>query len=321
MPAHRLTPPPPLTYPANVTAVLSVLSGTPVETAAERAGTTTDDLTEAVQTYHAAGTAALCTASNWYQARVQFPRWDTAEHAAADALAPRLRQLQDSGLVTGWWFIRKHPCWRLRLQPSHPHADATTAIRATLDVLAASRVITRWAPGIYEPETAAFGGQPAMDIAHRLFCADSDHVLRHIAQTDRSADRREMSLLLCGTLFRAASLDTFEHGDVWHRIAAFRPLPQPLPADRIDSMAGTIRNLTVRPARLLQSETLAGSWALAFDNAGRNLHHQATQGHLTRGIRNVLAHIVIFHWNRLGLTATTQAVLAHAAAQALLPQG
>ena len=35
------------------------------------------------------------------------------------------------------------------------------------------------------------------------------------------------------------------------------------------------------------------------------------------GLRDVLAHHVIFHWNRLGLATPTQAVLAHAAADAV----
>ncbi|ABW14727.1 hypothetical protein Franean1_5369 [Parafrankia sp. EAN1pec] len=46
----------------------------------------------------------------------------------------------------------------------------------------------------------------------------------------------------------------------------------------------------------------------------------AAQTHLGRGLRAILTHVLIFHWNRLGLSATSQAVLAHAAAAALLPR-
>jgi hypothetical protein len=38
---------------------------------------------------------------------------------------------------------------------------------------------------------------------------------------------------------------------------------------------------------------------------------------LTRGIRAVITLHVIFHWNRIGLPATTQATLARAAKDAI----
>jgi hypothetical protein len=46
----------------------------------------------------------------------------------------------------------------------------------------------------------------------------------------------------------------------------------------------------------------------------------ATSTDVSRGLRAVLAHVVIFHWNRLGLPAVTQATLARAAASACLPE-
>ncbi|MGW3351750.1 hypothetical protein ACWDA3_51375 [Nonomuraea rubra] len=63
----------------------------------------------------------------------------------------------------------------------------------------------------------------------------------------------------------------------------------------------------------------AGPWAASFRDAGKSLGEAAAAGYLDRGIRHVLTHLVIFHWNRLGLPATTQALLSHAARAALLP--
>ncbi len=57
----------------------------------------------------------------------------------------------------------------------------------------------------------------------------------------------------------------------------------------------------------------AAPWAAAFHGAGRSLGHAARDGTLQRGVRDILAHHVIFHWNRLGLAASTQAILARAA--------
>jgi len=59
--------------------------------------------------------------------------------------------------------------------------------------------------------------------------------------------------------------------------------------------------------------TFAAPWAAAFDETGRRLGAAARDGTLQRGLRNILAHHVIFHWNRLGLASRTQGILARAA--------
>jgi thiopeptide-type bacteriocin biosynthesis protein len=64
----------------------------------------------------------------------------------------------------------------------------------------------------------------------------------------------------------------------------------------------------------------AAPWLAAFINAGRQLGDAAVTGTLDRGLRSILAQIVIFHWNRLGLSAHSQGILAHAAKAATLPR-
>ena len=63
----------------------------------------------------------------------------------------------------------------------------------------------------------------------------------------------------------------------------------------------------------------AAAWLAAFIQAGQELGEAAATGRLDRGLRAILAQIVIFHWNRLGLSAQTQGILAHAAKAAILP--
>ncbi|WP_083753485.1 lantibiotic dehydratase C-terminal domain-containing protein [Actinosynnema sp. ALI-1.44] len=64
----------------------------------------------------------------------------------------------------------------------------------------------------------------------------------------------------------------------------------------------------------------AKPWLDAFQSAGRQLGDAAAAGYMGRGLRAVIGHVVIFHWNRFGLSATSQGVLARAAVEALLPQ-
>jgi protein-L-isoaspartate(D-aspartate) O-methyltransferase len=51
-------------------------------------------------------------------------------------------------------------------------------------------------------------------------------------------------------------------------------------------------------------------WIRAFEQAGRQLAELARRGLLERGLRAVLAHHVIFHWNRLGLPFADQSTLS-----------
>jgi thiopeptide-type bacteriocin biosynthesis protein len=304
--------------------VLAVLAGAGLEATAADSDVDPADLADAVQVYQAAGFAALERRADkeWYQARVQFPDWSTAEAAVAAHLGPRLDQIQATGAVAGWWFLRKQPCWRLRLRG----AD-TAAVARVLDELAAAGVLTRWWPTVYEPETTAFGGPAGMHAAHDLFCADSRGVLDYARQRVLGLGRRELSLLLINALQRAAGLDWFECGDVFDRVARLRPAPADADAGRVDELAMKIHTLLAVPARadspLFAPDgpvAFAAPWLAGFETAGRQLGDAAAEGRLDRGVRAVLTHIVIFHWNRFGLSATAQGILAAAASAAILPR-
>ncbi|WP_086820246.1 thiopeptide-type bacteriocin biosynthesis protein [Allokutzneria sp. NRRL B-24872] len=323
MPADHLTTPrrtPALSDLA--TDVLAVLAGADLGATAAKHRLDPADLDDAVQTYQAAGLAALQhrVEHAWYQVRVQFPDWSAAEMIGAARLGPALDQLRTEGAVAGWWFLRKHPCWRLRFLGTH-----TTAVNRVLDELTDSGVIQRWWPTVYEPETAAFGGPTALHTVHDLFCADSAGVLDYLRHPAPGLGRRELSLLLLSGLMRAAGFDTFECGDVFDRVARLRPAP----ADtaRLNTLADNVRVLLSIP-NLAASNLFtprgpvahAASWLAAFRTAGHQLGHDAAEGHLDRGLRAILTHVVIFHWNRFGLSATSQGILARAATAALLPR-
>lgn len=318
MPADHLTPAP---YELAV-GVQAVLAGTDLSTAATDCGLDPADLDEAVQTYHAAGLAALEQRAEhaWYQVNIEFSDWSTAEAVGTTWLGPRLAHLDGRGELDIWWFLRKHPCWRLRL-----HGADVAAVNQLLDELTATGAIARWWPTTYEPETAAFGGTTGMDTIHDLFCADSRGVLDHLRHEDPGIGRRELSILLISGLFQAAGLDAFERGDVFARVAQLRPTPAD--ATRIEQLAGNVRVLLSVPH--LSTSGLfshdepaahASPWLTAFQTAGHQLGTAAAQGQLKRGLRAVLTHVLIFHWNRFGLSATSQSVLARAATMALLPE-
>ncbi|GIF01609.1 thiopeptide-type bacteriocin biosynthesis protein [Paractinoplanes rishiriensis] len=316
MPTDRLTP----TTGQLADRVEAVLAGTAVEHSAID-GIDGIDLSEAVETYRAAGRAALHRRHerNWFQAHITWPEWAGAEPTFAAHVAGRLDELDNAA---PWWFLRKYPHWRVRVRTTDHHA-----VEALFDGLVATGTITGWQRGIYEPETAAFGGETAMPIVHDLFCADSRGVLTYARQHNPALGRRELSLLLIRAMLQHAGLDWFETGDVFDRVAHMRPAPADHNTANIDALAVKVRSVlaiditTDQPLFTPSGElACAAPWLAAFVEAGKLLGEAAAANRLDRGLRATIAQIVIFHWNRLGLPAKAQGILAHAGKAATLPR-
>jgi hypothetical protein len=143
--------------------VLAVLAGADLEASATRGALDPRDLDEAVEIFRDAGLAALERRREpaCYQVCVQFPDWSAAEAVAATVLGPRLDRLQASGALEGWWFLRKHPCWRLR----PPGADRD-AVDRVLDEL-----IGDWQRTMHlldRAEIHHLASRPAADLAFEL---------------------------------------------------------------------------------------------------------------------------------------------------------
>lgn len=110
---------------------------------------------------------------------------------------------------------------------------------------------------------------------------------------------------------RTAGLDWNEQGDVWAKVAEQRNgLQPPIPDRQVWApFTSDVRRLLLGTAR---TDAIAGDWLTAFNEAGRTLRTLRETGGLTRGIRTVIALHIIFHLNRIGIPATTQATLAQA---------
>jgi thiopeptide-type bacteriocin biosynthesis protein len=253
-------------------------------------------------------------ALSWRQANVLFPDWNKAEEVAAARIAPQI----DVGGLAPWWFMRKAPFWRIRYQPVA--RDTGARIERHLDELAIEGHITGWVKVIYEPEVHAFGGAEAMAAAHRLFHGDSRAILAYLREQPPGTHRREISLMLCSIMMRAARQDICEQGDIWARVAGHR---KPSPAANLNRpglVAQVSRLITVNAEeQMREGAPLAhcADWAAAYSDAGRELASLAEAGRLHRGLRDVLAHHVIFSWNRIGLTYEVQSVLAGTAIAAI----
>ncbi|MCO8301405.1 methyltransferase, FxLD system [Streptomyces sp. RKCA744] len=251
----------------------------------------------------------------WHQHNVTFADRETGRRAITERVGPILVEAEKDGELTAWWFMNKQP-WPLRYRAAEPAA----LVESLLSDLVGDGTVRSWTPGIYEPETFAFGGTEAMDAAHDLFHEDSRHLLGYQPVAGRLG-RRETAVLLISAMMRAANLDWFEQGDVWAKAAALRPATELAP-ERVAALVPAMRKLMTVDGRGLcrPNGPLDGhaEWVAAFERAGTTLSYLATGGGLTRGLRTIIVHHVIFHANRAGLPLEDQSALFNTAREAVM---
>jgi protein-L-isoaspartate(D-aspartate) O-methyltransferase len=248
----------------------------------------------------------------WHQYNIVFAGRERAEQVAARHLLPAFTAAQADGSLDLWWYIRKQPAWRFRYL-----AQPGSGLGPVLDQLIEQQNITSWTAGIYEPETTAFGGDDAMRAAHQLFHHDSRHILaRIIKAAGPGLGQRETTVLLCTAMLRAAGLDWYEQADVWDKAAALRAGAGTLPAARAAQLAPAMHRLLNAGTRIPGTGP-GNEWVRAFEQAGQTLAALAAAGTIRRGLRAVLAHHIIFHANRAGISVRDQAILATLAAHTM----
>ncbi|MER6123687.1 methyltransferase, FxLD system [Streptomyces sp. NPDC001795] len=252
----------------------------------------------------------------WQQHNITFVDRESARRAIAERLGPALIDADAEGQLTGWWFMNKQP-WPLRYLADKP----SPTIESLLSDLVGDGIAVSSLTCIYEPETDTFGGPEAMEAAHELFHSDSRHLLTY-EPSPKHLGRRETAVLLASAMMRSAGLDWFEQGDVWAKVAALRPTSTPPPPERAAELAPAMRKLMTtdahglcRPDGPLHPHD---DWVTAFERAGATLADLANRGALTRGLRAVITHHVIFHANRAGLLRDDQSALSNIAREVIM---
>ncbi|MFJ3229919.1 methyltransferase, FxLD system [Streptomyces sp. NPDC086787] len=252
----------------------------------------------------------------WHQHNVTFTDRESGKRAITERLGPALLAAEQAGQLHGWWFMNKQP-WPLRYRAP----QSSPLIESVLSELVDESTAVSWLPGIYEPESTAFGGTLSMDAAHDLFHQDSRHLLAYQPGPGRLG-RKETAALLISAMMRAANLDWFEQGDAWAKAAALRQGTESITPERAAALIPAMHTLMTVDAHSLcrQSGPLDGhaEWVSAFERAGTTLAYLATGGGLSRGLRAVIAHHVIFHANRAGLLPDDQSNLFNIAREAVM---
>ncbi|MEU3982039.1 thiopeptide-type bacteriocin biosynthesis protein [Streptomyces sp. NPDC026672] len=281
-------------------------------------------LAEAVERYRAAGRAAIDPLpTGWYQVYVAFADYPSAAPAFRTCLLPTLQ----SAAVGAWWFVRKYPCWRLRVRPAANGSleETVEQLAKALDSAVSQRVVKEWQASLYEPEIIAFGGLDGIAVAERIFHVDSVGVLTYDRISEihpkMVLDAKATSLCVLTLFLRAAGLEWGEQGDVWGSVEAKRPLPATVSPDKVSAMADTMRALvSFDPVPALVDGPLQhlADWITGFEDGGRSLKDAAGTNLLSLGLRGVLARHVLFHWNRMGFSTRQQAIWSRVAREAIL---
>jgi thiopeptide-type bacteriocin biosynthesis protein len=141
--------------------------------------------------------------SEWLYAKLFLGR-STADAVLREVLGPVTREVQASGAVDSWFFLRfSDPHWHLRVRfhgdPRRLTTEVVPALEAAIAPLLADRRLWRMQLDTYDREIERYGGAAGIVVAERLFHADSEAVLAivDVLEGDEGADAR-WRLAVCG---------------------------------------------------------------------------------------------------------------------------
>ena len=222
-----------------------------------------------------------------------------------------------------WWLNKTDACgYGVRLRVMGSSADLKKVRLALQSAL--KEAGWKFSELEYEPELCLFGGERGIEIAHEHFCADSRFLSAWMAKTiSRGPVIPEgLSLALLLRLLGACGLDLFESWDVFARVYDKRQFfkakhPE---VERFRVLAGKVFGAGPQSVFALYKDERAAlleEYCAFLDDFGKRLGRCYFQGLLECGIREFLAPVIFFHWNRIGLAPFHQFALARAVVEEL----
>lgn len=238
-------------------------------------------------------------------------------------IAPKLQELTNQHPQLRWWWLCKRDVLgaAVRLRILAPAEESSEVEQTMIDHFKRYGREVRILQ--YEPELRLFGGSHGMEAAHDLFCEDS----KFLAAWARSENRLQRPVIPEGLsvsflfhLLSAAGLDLFERWDVFERVSDKRKLDRANDEKYLRFQMLVKRALTAgsdRVFRLYDGEKarLILGYKNSLEALGSKLSRLYFDGALGCGLREFLVPIILFHWNRVGLTAFRQSSISRALAQ------
>ncbi|MCF3119676.1 thiopeptide-type bacteriocin biosynthesis protein [Streptomyces arenae] len=262
-------------------------------------------------------------------ARGRRPEFCAELHATAQELLADRRAEE-------FFFLHKHPGMRVRFQAAAHRAEVDAVLRQRLTYWQQEGLVDTWHAGVYEPEEFLFGGAVSMRSVHRVFTADSLAWLGfHATQGDGHAGREgagarpawAMSLLMVRALLDALEIVGWEDLDVWDRLrrqtgrryadrvraAGTEELPPGVAGIETALRAGWTDQHALAARLPEDAVRRAETFRAAVTEAGEQwLRTYFTSGSAVIGPREAAAFVIVFHWNRAGLSVLRQTLIAEA---------
>lgn len=261
------------------------------------------------------------TRSLWRGFRILADTWPQLQSDLVTVIAGFFTELQSEKIIQGFWYMRKSdggPHLRVRIE-----LTKWTQEKDLLDKIASFKKRyphLNWSNNIYEPETLVFGGAKSIDVLHKLFQADTDFYLawQRDLITDGTAQigPMELSIIAISQLFKACGFGVTESWDVWMQVVHYRPGPK-------ESLLKTFQSNQKRIQRLwkqgdsmihLLPDPSQASWqnfTRELERTGLQLRSLAAHGEMERGLRKVMVWVIIFLWNRWGLSPAEQVAISN----------
>ena len=130
--------------------------------------------------------------SEWLYAKL-YTGTSTADTVLRDLVAPCVRPALDSGAADSWFFIRYgDPRWHLRLRfqgdPRRLHGEVLPRLQEEAAALLEDGRLGSFQIDTYQREIERYGGPEGIELAERIFHADSEAVLEIVASLEGAED-------------------------------------------------------------------------------------------------------------------------------------
>ena len=269
--------------------------------------------------------SAGLNAINWkYNQRwIQFGLERPTKAVYAE-LAATVRTLLADHDIVDFFFMHKEPGLRVRFAVQPGKTDSVQKkIRVTLDRWQVAGLIGSASPGIYEPESALFGGPISMEYVHQLFTRDSLIWLDYHAGI-YDVPSWALSLIMLRAVFDGLHIVGWEDRGVWGRVRdiGHRKLAQTSdqesPAQAMEQLRNWWSSVHTATAQLPEPvqqlvasykddvQLLTQRWWSDYFKTDK----------ATVGPREAASYYVIFHWNRAALKLGRQILFTEALAAA-----
>lgn len=292
-----------------------------------------DNFYAARNLFVSAGVAALVSAREdaaWIQRGVR-PAQDAALRRECCRRVRRLAlELLADGRIDDFFFMHKPPGIRLRFRCAASLNQLRHVVDAELASWHSEGLIEASEAGVYEPESALFGGPASMSFVHALFTVDS---LLWLAYHGREPDAAQsdpawlVSLAVLATLLTGLDITGWEDLGVWEqvRLHGRRRREDANDSPLYAEVSGDLRDVWSRRDLIVELLSPSGRAileehrdAVLAGAAAWRAGYFAVDGALL-GPRAAAAMYVIFHWNRAEVSDVNQALIAESLARRMVP--